>query len=46
MEFIIETPPELTGNAQEDLKLLREHIIDLQDELEYTLNRRFSDENR
>ena len=40
MEFIMESPPELTGDAEEDLKALREHIAELQDELEYTFKRR------
>ena len=43
MEFIMETPPELTGNTDDDLRALRDHIAELQDELEYTFKRRLGD---
>ncbi len=44
MEFIMETPPELTGNTDDDLRALRDHIAELQDELEYTFKRRLGDD--
>lgn len=44
MNFIMESPPLLTGNVEEDLKALRDHIAELQDELEYTLTRRLEDD--
>ncbi len=44
MEFIMETPPELTGDTEEDLKALRDHIAELQDELEYTFKRRLEND--
>lgn len=40
----METPPELTGDTEEDLKALREHIAELQDELEYTFKRRLEND--
>lgn len=40
MEFIMDAPPMLSGDIQEDIKNLREHIVELQDELEYTFRRR------
>ncbi len=36
----MDAPPMLSGDMQEDIKNLREHIIELQDELEYTFKRR------
>ena len=42
MEFIMDTPPMLSGDVQEDIKNLRDHIIELQDELEYTFKRRLA----
>ena len=42
MDFIMDAPPMLSGDAQEDIKNLREHIIELQDELEYTFKRRLA----
>ncbi|MBQ7975292.1 MAG: hypothetical protein IJ300_06355 [Clostridia bacterium] len=45
MDFIMETPPELTGDTTEDLRALREHIAELQDELEYTFKRRFGNDS-
>lgn len=45
MNFIMDNPPELSGDAQEDIKALRDHIIELQDELEYIFKRRLADEN-
>ena len=44
LEFIMEAPPELTGDTEEDLRALREHIAELQDELEYTFKRRLLNE--
>lgn len=44
MEFIMETPPELTGDMADDLKALRDHIAELQDELEYTFKRRLGND--
>ena len=40
----MDAPPMLSGNVQEDLKILRDHIIELQDELEYTFKRRLENE--
>ena len=40
----METPPELTGDTEEDLKALRDHIAELQDELEYTFKRRLGND--
>lgn len=40
MDFIMDFPPELSGDSQEDIKALREHIIELQEELEYIFKRR------
>ena len=40
----METPPELTGDTEEDLKALRDHVAELQDELEYTFKRRLQNE--
>ena len=37
MSFIIEQPPELTGDNGNDLEALREYISELVDELEYRL---------
>ena len=42
MDFIMDAPPMLSGDAVEDIKNLREHIIELQDELEYTFKRRLA----
>ena len=42
MEFIMDAPPMLSGNAEEDIKNLREHIMEPQDELEYTFKRRLA----
>lgn len=39
MEFVMESPPELTGDTAVDLRALRDHIAELQDELEYVLRR-------
>ena len=44
LEFIMEATPELTGDTEEDLRALREHIAELQDELEYTFKRRLLNE--
>ena len=38
----MDTPPMLSGDVQEDIKNLRDHIIELQDELEYTFKRRLA----
>ena len=40
MEFVMDNPPELTGDSEADIKALRDHIIELQDELEYIFRRR------
>ena len=42
MDFIMDAPPMLSGDAEEDIKNLRDHILELQDELEYTFKRRLS----
>ncbi len=41
----MEAPPELSGNTDEDLKALREYLLELLDELEYTFKRRLRDES-
>ena len=46
MEFVIDAPPELTGDYAADIAALREHIIELQDELEYTFKRRLENEKQ
>lgn len=45
MEFIMDAPPELTGVPEDDIRALREHIAELQDELEYTFKRRFENDS-
>ena len=42
MDFVMDTPPMISGDVEEDIKNLREHIIELQDELEYTFKRRLA----
>jgi hypothetical protein len=42
--FAFERPPELTGDDKQDLQNLREYIIELVDELEYSERKRGSNE--
>ncbi len=44
MDFIMDAPPMISGDVQEDIKNLRDHIVELQDELEYTFKRRLASE--
>lgn len=43
--FVIEQPPELTGDDTQDIQNLREYITKLVDELEYALRKRGNNEN-
>lgn len=39
MNFAMDAPPELTGDAQTDIKNLYNHAIKLQEELEFFIGR-------